>query len=255
MIMKKKVVKTTNTPTPKKENTSTTKTPVRTVTPSVITHEGDSMRDLFFIIKGQYRKGLEPSFMNKVSGEVSHIGGYDPYSKDTENWYMLVDKITFQCMSCGSDLEKVVKGVYTAIVKRKGSAKKYFKHVSDTTSDDYYETHYLGRTPLNHDQRQKKAEGRCPRVSPIMRELYSAIYHEYGDFYRDLIEEQEDRAYHDLEEWVKENKPINKTKKRLAKTKIQKTEMETPRNSVVKTTEKVVKPKVKLGVKKLSLTS
>lgn len=252
MIMKKKVAKTT-TPTPKKENTSSTKTHVRTVTPSVITHEGDSMRGLFFIVKGQYSRGLEPSFVNKVSGDVNHIGGYDPYSKDTENWYMLMDKITFQCLACGSDLEKVVKGVYTAIMKRKGSAKKYFKHVSDTTSDDYYETHYLGHTPLNHDQRVKKAEGRCPRVSPIMQELYSAIYSEYGDFFNDLIEEQEDLAYHDLEEWVRESKPINKTKKRLAKTKVQKTEMETPKKSVVKTSSKMVKPKVKLGVKKLSL--
>lgn len=251
MIMKKKVVKTTE-PTPKKENTSSTKTPVRTVTPSVITHDGDSMRGLFFVVKGQYRKGLEPSFVNRVSGDVNHIGGYDPYSKDTENWYMLMDKITFQCLACGSDLEKVVKGVYTAIMKRKGSAKKYFKHVSDTTSDDYYEVHYLGRTPLNHDQRQKKAEGRCPRVSPIMRELYSAVYNEYGDFFRDLIEEQEDLAYENL----KEERPINKTRKLVSKNKVKNTEMEKSNTSQVietQTPKKLVKPKTKLGVKKLSM--
>lgn len=252
MIMKKKVVKTTE-PTPKKENTSsTTKTPVRTATPSVITHDGDSMRGLFFVVKGKYRKGLEPSFVNRVSGDVNHIGGYDPYSKDTENWYMLMDKITFQCLACGSDLEKVVKGVYTAIMKRKGSAKKYFKHVSDTTSDDYYEVHYLGRTPLNHDQRQKKAEGRCPRVSPIMRELYSAVYNEYGDFFKDLIEEQEDLAYENL----KEERPINKTRKLVSKNKVKNTDMEkTTTSQVIETPapKKLVKPKTKLGVKKLSM--
>lgn len=251
MIMKKKVVKTTE-PTPKKENTSSTKTPTRTVTPSAITHDGDSMRGLFFVVKGQYRKGLEPSFVNKVSGDVNHIGGYDPYSKDTENWYMLMDKITFQCLACGSDLEKVVKGVYTAIMKRKGSAKKYFKHVSDTTSDDYYEVHYLGHTPLNHDQRQKKAEGRCPRVSPIMQELYKAVYNEYGDFFRDLIEEQEDLAYENL----KEERPINKTRKLVSKNKVKNTDMEkTTTSQVIETPapKKLVKTKAKLGVKKLSM--
>lgn len=251
MIMKKKVVKTTA-PTPKQETSSTTKTPVRTVTPSVITHDGDSMRGLFFIVKGQYSRGLEPSFVNKVSGDVNHIGGYDPYSKDTENWYMLMDKITFQCLACGSDLEKVVKGVYTAIMKRKGSAKKYFKHVSDTTSDDYYETHYLGHTPLNHDQRVKKAEGRCPRVSPIMRELYSAIYSEYGDFFNDLIEEQEDLAYNDL----KEERPINKTRKLVSKNRVKNTPVmeKTPTQQVeIQTPKKLVKTKTKLGVKKLAM--
>lgn len=250
MIMKKKVVKTTTPVTPKKENTSSTKTPVRSATPSVITHDGDSMRGLFFIVKGQYSRGLEPSFVNKVSGDVNHIGGYDPYNKDTENWYMLMDKITFQCLACGSDLNKIVKGVYTAIMKRKGSAKKYFKHVSDTTSDDYYEVHYLGHTPLNHDQRVKKAEGRCPRVSPIMREIYSAVYNEYGDFFRDLIEEQEDLAYENL----KEEKPINKTRKLVSKNKL-KTHMEkTPTQQVeTQTPKKLVKTKTKLGVKKLAM--
>ena len=243
--------KTKNIGTP---NTTPAKTVERrkVVTPPIsITHDGDSMKDLFFIVKGQYRKGVEPSFVNKVSGDVSHIGGYDPSSATTENWYMLMDKITFQCYSCGSDFNKVLKAVRTLIIKHKGSAKKYFKYVSDTTSDDYYETHYLGHTPLNHDQRVKKAEGRCPRTSPIMQELYKAVYEEYGDYYKDQISEMEDLAYSDLEEWKKENRPINKTKKRLANTKVQKPVMETPKQSEVDTTSKKVKPKVKLGVKKL----
>jgi len=235
--------------TPTKETTKK-----QVITPPLsITHNGDSMRGLFFIIKGQYRKGLEPSFVNRVSGDVSYVGGYDPSSDETENWYMVMDKMTFHCVSCGGDFNKALKAIHTIITKYKGSAKKYFKYVSDTTSDDYYETTYLGRTPLTHDQRVKKAEGRCPRVSPIMRELYSAVYSEYGDFYKDQIEDMEDLAYHDLEEWVRESKPINKTKKRLAKTKIQRPVMEAPKKSEVKTLNKVVKPKAKLGVKKLSL--
>lgn len=213
----------------------------------------DDMRGLFFIIKGQFRKGAEPSFINKVSGDVSWIGGYDPNRDTTEEWYMLMDCKTFNCLACGSDLNKVLRGVRTAINKYKGVAKKYFKHISDTTSDDYYETHYLGRTPLSHEGRLKKAEGRCPRVSPIMRCLYEQIYSEYGDYYRDEIEEMEDLAYSDL----REEKPIHKSKKLMAKTKkgvgvintLEKQEkvIETP------TLKKMVKPKVKLGMKKLKM--
>lgn len=212
----------------------------------------DDMRGLFFIVKGQYKKA-EPSFMNIAKNEVSYIGGYDPSNPNTEEWYMLMDCKTFNCIACGSDLKKVVRGVYTAIKNYKGVAKKYFKYVSDITSDDYYETHYLGKRPLTREERVKKAEGRCPRTSPIMRCMYEAIYSEYGDYYSDLVEEMEDLAYEDL----KEEKPIHKTKKLMAKTKksvgiintVVKEEkvMETP------TLKKMVKPKVKLGIKKLKM--
>lgn len=213
----------------------------------------DDMRGLFFIVKGQYKKGVEPSFMNKVSGSVTHIGGYDPYSKDTEEWYMVLDNKTFNCISCGSDFNKVLKAVYTVIKKYKGVAKRYFKYVSDTTSDDYYETHYLGKSPLTHDQRVKKAEGRCPRVSPAMRCLYEQIFSEYGDYFEDEIQEMEDLAYSEL----REDKPIHKTKKLMAKTKthnkLVKTTPKEEQHIEVTTPKKLAKPKVKLGVKKLSM--
>lgn len=213
----------------------------------------DTMKGLFFIIKGKYQKGVAPSFKNEVSGDTSYIGGYDPYSETTEEWYMLLDTKTFHCIACGSDFNKVLKSVYTVIKKHKGVAKNYFKRISKTTSDDYYETHYLGQRPLTHDQRQKKAEGRCPRVSPVMRCLYEHIYEEYGDFFSDEIEEMEDLAYSEL----KEEKPINKTKKLMAKTKksVGNTTMTPKKEEVIgtPTPKKLVKPKVKMGVKKLHM--
>lgn len=212
----------------------------------------DNMRGLFFIVKGQYRKGVAPSYVNKATNETGWIGGYDPYSDTTEEWYMLMDCKTFHCLACGSDFNRVLKGVYTAIVKHKGVAKKYFKHVCGITSEDYYETHYLGRRPLTHEERVKKAEGKCPRVSPAMRELYQNIYDEYGDFFRDEIERMEDLAYSELEE----EKPHKKAKKLVSKTKPKgaKVEMTTPKQEVIKTTpSKLVKPKVKTGFKKLSM--
>ena len=251
MVSKTPVKKTIDTPkveTPAPENTSA---PQQVIRPDTIHHEGDTMKDLFFIVKGQYRKGIAPSFVNSVTGDVNYVGGYDPDKDTTEKWYMCLDKVTFQCVSCGSDFNKVVHSVYTLIMKYKGNAKKYFKHISDTTSDDYYETHYLGHAPLTLDQRNKKAEGRCPRVSPPMRCLYNAVYSWYGDYFSEQVREMEDQAYSDLEEVIRNSKPINRTKRIMKKTPVKKVEMEetsTPKVSP-NTMKKVVKPK--LGLKKL----
>ena len=256
MIMKAKktLVNTKTTPkTPIEDIETPKRTPQKDIfIPSPIIYNREDMKDLFFIVKGQYRKGVEPSFINTVTGDMSYVGGYDPESDTTENWYMCLDKVTFHCVGCGSDLKKVAHGVYTQIVKNKGQAKKYFKYVSDTTSDDYYETHYLGRTPLDHDQRVKKAEGKCPRTSPPMRCLYEAIYNRYGHYYDDLVEEMEDLAFSDLEEVLRNSKPINRTKKIMKKTPVQKVDMETPKTPQVNTSLKKVN-KVKLGVRKLSM--
>ena len=176
----------------------------------------DNMRGLFFIVKGQYKKSARPSVVNSVSKDTMWLGGYDPYNADTEEWYMLMDNKTFHCVMCGSDLKKVLQGVYDLIIRYDGVAKKYFKHVSSTTSDDYYETHYLGHQPLTHDQRVKKAEGRCPRVSPVMRCLYESVFKEYGDFYIEEVEEMENKAYNDL----KTKETPKKTKKLIGNRKV-----------------------------------
>ena len=211
----------------------------------------DSMKNLFFIVKGQYKKGAEPSFTNKVNNEVSFIGGYDPYDPSTPNWYMLMDCKTYHCIACGGNLDKILKAVYNTVMTHKGSAKKYFKHISEVTSDDYYETHYLGHRPLTTEERVNKAEGRCPRVSPVMRCMYEHIYNEFGEYYSDEVEEMVDKAYADLEEWLRENKPLNKTKKRIGKNKLRKTVTETPKKEEVTPIKKASKPKVRLGMKKI----
>ena len=250
MLVKKKTLdKTPVIDTPKKEDTLN-----RTVfrPDTLLRHEGDSMRDLFFIVKGQYKKGVEPSFINSVTGDVSHVGGYNPYNDDTTNWYMCLDKMTFYCVACGSDFNKVLHSVYSQIMKFKGSAKKYFKHVCKVTSDDYYEVTYLGHKPLSPDQRSKKAEGRCPRVSPPMRCLYNAIYTYYGEYFSDEVAEMEDQAYKDLEEVLRDSKPINKTRKILKKAGgIKKTCGETPskeKEVIEERPHKLVRP-VNSGVK------
>ena len=218
----------------------------------------EDLRGVFFIVKGQYEKGVEPSFVNKAKNEVSWLGGYDPELNTTKEWYMCLDNITFNCVACGGDIKKVVKGVYNTITKYK-DLKHYLHHISKTTSDDTYEQRYLGHPPLTHDQRVKKAEGRCPRVSPPMRCLYKAVYDEYGDYYSDLVKEMEDLAYSD----IKDKTPFRKAKK-LAKTKT----LTSPQKKVIKksstlnkvdtlkthqNTTKVIKPKGVKKIKKLSV--
>ena len=241
MILKKTVKVSTpkETPqeTPKKKEVSS---------PPVSITEKDTMRGLFFIVKGQHHKGVEPSFVNKATGEVSYIGGYNPYDTNTEEWYMLLDSKTFYCIACGSNFKKVLRGVYTTIKRHKGVAKNYFRHISKVTSDDYYETHYLGHAPLTQKQAEKKADGRCPKVSAPMRCLYERVYSEYGDFFSEDVEEMEALAYLELVE----EKPFNKNRKKLERTKSLKLNMEKKEVAEIPTPKKLVKPKVKIGMKK-----
>ena len=53
----------------------------------------EDMRGLFFIVKGQYRKGEGKKIVNDVSGDYMWLGGYDPTLKDTPStrWYMCLD--------------------------------------------------------------------------------------------------------------------------------------------------------------------
>lgn len=219
----------------------------------------DAMRGLFFIVKGQHKRNVKPCFTNKLTQEINYIGGYDPHNEDTVEWYQLVDCKTFQCLACGSDLNKVLNGVYNIIMRYKGVARNYFKHISDTTSDDYYETHYLGHAPLGHEQRANKAEGRCPRTSPIMREVYRHIYEEFGDYFSDEVKEKEDLAYKDLKEKGKGvlNKPKDKARKLVTKNRLKpkdKVETADTLGKVVDTSDtklKKAKPKLRVGIKKL----
>lgn len=206
----------------------------------------ESLRGLFYIVKGDYKKkGI--SFVNKVTGDVNYIGGYDPEDSETTEWYRVLDNITHHCICCGRDFDKCVDAI-TRMIKHFKTRKQYFKYVCRITSEDYYETHYLGKPPLTPEQRSKKSEGRCPRVSPISKALEDEVYKVYGDYFRDIVEEAEDSAYRA----IKADKPFNKGMKRHKKlpkpvsVQEEETVVETPQ------TQKPVSSGVKLKrVKKL----
>lgn len=175
----------------------------------------DSMRGLFFIVKGKHAWKKAPTYTNKVSGEVGHLGGYDPYDDDTEEWYNVMDRKCYHTIYSGGDKDRAVDAIRKCIVRHKGVAKSYFREVSKYTSDDYYEVHYLGHTELTPDKRAKKCEGRCPRTSPIMQDMYRNIDSMWGDYYQDLIEQAEDTAYNELVD----ERPVNKSRKIVQKAK------------------------------------
>ena len=179
------------------------------------------MRGLFFIMKGQYRKGVEPHYV-KEDGTFTHIGGYNPNRKDCTEWYMLIDTKTFRCMSASGDYEKVLKNVYKIIKRHKGDLKSYLKAIPS-----------LGDTSKN---------------TKIMNE---EVFKHFGDFFREDIEEMEDLAYSEL----REEKPVNKSRKLLSKViKNTKMKVETPKEVVFEEQPKrLVKHKVKIGVKKIPM--
>lgn len=174
----------------------------------------DTMRGLFFIIKGQHAWKKEPSYTNRVTGEVGHLGGYDP--EDSANWYIVLDRKCYHTIYCGSDYQKAVTSIRRCIVRHKGIAKNYFREVSKYTSDDYYEVHYLGHPELTPEKRNKKAEGRCPRTSPIMADMYRHIDDLWGNYFIEDIEEQENLAYKELAG----NTLFNRSKKMLKRTPV-----------------------------------
>ena len=136
-----------------------------------------SMKGLFFIIKGQYNRDLKHP--------DNHLLGYDPYSPNTTEWYMALDRNTFKCVCCSGDLEKVLQGVYKTIKRHRGDISRYYRAVSQS----------------------------CSVVSEKMKEIYSQVYNEYGDYYEDEIKEIEDLAYGDL----REESPLFKSQKLMAK--------------------------------------
>lgn len=173
----------------------------------------DTMRGLFFIIKGRHVPKLPPTYINKVNGEVGYLGGYDPHRECDEDWYFVMDRKCYHSIYGGHDFDKAVKAIYKTIVKFKGVAKNYFREVSRLTSDDYYEVHYLGHSPLTPERRAKKCEGRCPRTSPIMADMYRNIDSLWGNVFEDYVVEQEDLAYRSIED----DKPLNKSRRLVNK--------------------------------------
>jgi hypothetical protein len=191
----------------------------------------EDMRGLFYIVRGQYRRNKGIKFFNDISQDYQHIGGYDPEDTTNEEWYMLVDSETFSTLACGSDLNRVVKcaGLY---IRKYKTRDKYLKMIKS-----------LEYPPL---------------PSPVMRRLQEEVYKHYGDYYEDLIDEEVGNTYEEVRDEMV-NPLFKKAKKRLVK-KTPQSEVITPSVTLVQEVVKeetplthMVRPKKKLGIKKLSM--
>lgn len=186
----------------------------------------DDMRGLFFIVKGQYEKGVKPSFINEVSDNESFIGGYDPENKNTQEWYRLMDRKTYTTLCCSGDLDNVLRGVYKYIKKFKGNTKKYLEFLDGLDN---------------------------PFLSPTMRCMYEHIDNLFGDYFSDEVRKMEDLAFNELHE----EKTVIKSRKLVSKYRnnMLGTHKETPKKGEDKVciTPKKMKPKVVLGIKKLNM--
>lgn len=184
----------------------------------------EDLRGVFFIVKGQYRRNCGQSFVNEATGDVNHLGGYDPTSEDTSEWYMVLDNITFNSVCCGGDFDKIVRSIGN-VIKRYKTKARYLKELRE------------------RDVRSK--------VSNPMRCLHQAIYNTYGDFYSDYIEEQEDLAYGD----AVFKTPLQRTKDIKKKTKVKKLATTAPLKKEVSKEPKTLRRKapLKRSLKKLSI--
>ena len=184
----------------------------------------EDLRGVFFIVKGQYKRNCGQSFVNSATGDVNYLGGYDPSSEETSEWYMVLDNITFNCVCCGGDFNKAVRSIGNAIKRYKTKA-RYLKELE------------------KRDTRSK--------VSKPMRCLYQAIYDTYGDFYDEYIEEQEDLAYGD----ITFKTPLQRTKDIKKKTTVRKlvTPTTTEKKDVEETKTIRRKAPLKRSLKKLSI--
>ena len=128
----------------------------------------EDLRGVFFIIKGQYKHHLSPTFINEVTGSEMCLGGYDPDQDTTPEWYMVVDRYNYHCIYCGVSLEGAKKSIVTAIRKYKtlGGYNKMLNRLD-----------------------------RSQAVSKPMRCLYKEIEKTFGDYYLEDIEDMEDQAY------------------------------------------------------------
>ena len=95
---------------------------------------------------------------------------------------MLVDTITWHTQCANSDYEVVLRAVEKLIKKYK--TRRHFEYVMS---------------------------GVISRNARSVQELDKAVYEEWGDFFQEDIEEEEDLAY----EYLRDNTKFNKTKKKM----------------------------------------
>lgn len=175
----------------------------------------NSMKGLFVIVKGQYSK-TAPAVTCR-DGEDRFIGGYNPADEHTSEWYQLMDRVTFQTISCGSSIDQLINRLTKTIVYFNNDKDRYLSRFNTTYEDD------TGRL------------SKRVTVSPITRMMLEKVVEFYGDYFDDIISDAEEKAFKELAQKPK------KTVKKIAVVK----DTPTPKNTIKMTKESPKKTLVK----------
>lgn len=141
--------------------------------------------DTWVIIKGQF---------NNPKG----VNSYDPEDPNTREWYQAMDRNTYHTVACGSNLNRVLRGLMNNIKGFK-TQEAYYKFLGDTTTEDYYRVHFLGMPPYSVREKEVMAkEGVSCAVSIPMKDLYKQVVEVYGDYFYEEVEDAVARAYREL---------------------------------------------------------
>lgn len=165
----------------------------------------ESLRGLFYIMKGQYVKNRTPRFWNDVSESDNYIGGYDPEGDDTSEWYSVMDKENFQCHGTAPTLKGAVNIIRKIILRYR-------------TKEHLYEV--LERYDM-------------PK-SPIHIRLMEEVYNTYGDFFSGLVEDVENTTYEEVRNDTPVMRARNKRKRSLIKVEMK--DKDTPPDTTIEDT-------------------
>lgn len=159
----------------------------------------EELRDMFYIVKGQYEK-KKP--VVEVGENEYHIGAFDPEDYATKNWYRVIDRETGRCIHAGSSLDRALGSIRREIIRSK-TLRGYLTSFSEFS-----------------ERKNKK-----------MKEMDECIDEEYGYYFRDMIREEEDKAF----EFLKDDTDTKKAKRRFKRIK---TGVETQSERLIKEEKK-----------------
>lgn len=133
----------------------------------------ESMESLFFIIAGNYNPNKHKISVIEEDGERSTfaVGGYDPKENETR-WFSVRDKVTFNTIYAGPDLERGLENVKRCIKRHNNNPDSYLEEVRKVNQP----------------------------ISNPMRRHYRIVYEVYGGYYSSQIAEKEVEALSELKE-------------------------------------------------------
>lgn len=173
----------------------------------------EELRDMFFIIKGQYTR--KKPIVEYGENEF-HIGAFNPEDFETKEWYRVLDRRTGRCIHAGTSLEKALNSIRREIIRGK-TLKGYLSSLTEFS-----------------EKKNKR-----------MFEMDMCVDEEYGYYFREMVREMEDEAFGFLAENTNAKRAKRRFKKIETGVELSKKEEEKPKKEKSKS-KGLVMHKIKL---------